>query len=71
MSLKNIISEMAPITYKIKAKNRNFPFNRISGLSDFIDVRENKSAVIIARINAENTYSCIGNLYHNMFYWVL
>ena len=63
MSLKNIVSEMAPATNKIKATNRNFPFNRTSAFSDLIDVRENKRPVIIARIKTENTYICIGNLY--------
>ena len=54
---------MAPTTNKINAINSNFPFKRTSGFSDLIDVWANKSPVIIERINTENTYNCIGNLY--------
>ena len=56
MSLKNMVSEIAPATNKIKAKNRNFPFKRTSGFSDFIDVRENKRPIIIEIIRTEKMY---------------
>ncbi|MFX1338905.1 MAG: hypothetical protein ACFFDK_09875 [Promethearchaeota archaeon] len=42
ISLKNIVSEIAPAKNKKKATNRNFPFNRTLVFSDFIDVREHK-----------------------------
>jgi len=48
---------MAPASNKIKATNRNFPFKRTSGFSDFIDVRENKRPVIIEIIRTEKTYN--------------
>ena len=63
ISLKKIVSEMAPATNKINATNNNFPFVRTSAFSDFIDVRENRRPVIIERTNTENTYNWIGNLY--------
>ena len=56
MSLKNMVSEIAPITNKMNAKNRNFPLKRTSGFSDFIDVRENKSPIIIEIIRTEKMY---------------
>ena len=63
ISLKKIVSETAPATNKINAINRNFPFKETSLLSDFIEIRANKSPAISEISKIENIYICNGNLY--------